>query len=516
MKRGAGETDESAAAWGDSRVALVGAGPGDPGLLTCRGRDLIISADCVVHDHLVGPRVLALIPGEAERIDVGKRGHAASTSQEAINATLITCAARHHRVVRLKGGDPFLFGRGGEEAAALAEAGIAFAIVPGVTAGTGVPAYAGIPITHRAASSAVAFVTGHQQAGDTSPVDWASFAKIETLVLYMGMQRLAANCAALIAHGRAPETPACAIQWGTLPEQRTVVGTLATLPDLVQAAGLGAPAITVVGEVVDWRNRIRWFDLPERRPLHGKRVLVTRAQEQSSAITAALMAKGAAVVEVPLARITEVEDPAAVVAALTIAADARSWIAFTSANAVRHVFAALEHAGKDARALAGSRLAAVGDITAQALSRHGVRADLVAPTASAEALAKALITLAPTGILLPQADNARPELARLLASGGWEVSTVTTYRSVTVAPDPTLWAARYDAAAFASSATVERFVAAIGGERAKKLATDGCRFVAIGERTASTLAAHGLGPAATAQAATVAGLADAVATALKA
>jgi uroporphyrinogen III methyltransferase/synthase len=501
-------------AWGDARVVLVGAGPGDPGLLTCRGRDLLTSADCVVHDHLVGARVLALIPAAAERIDVGKRGGAASTSQDTINHTLVACAARHRRVVRLKGGDPFLFGRGGEEAAALADAHLPFAIVPGVTAGTGVPAYAGIPVTHRAASSAVAFVTGHQQAGETTPMDWASFAKIETLVLYMGMHRLADNCAALIAHGRAADTPACAIQWGTLPEQRTVTGTLATLPARVREAGLGAPAITVVGEVVAWRDRIRWFDLPARRPLHNRRVLVTRAQEQSGALAAALIARGAGVVEIPLARIAPPTDPAALARALAEAAAARAWIAFTSANAVTASANALAGIDADARALAGARLAAVGAATAHALARRGLRADLLAPQANADSLGRALATLAPTAILLPQADNARPELADLLRSAGWTVTTATAYRSVTIAPDPALLTAPYDAAPFASSATVDRFVTAIGAERARHLATAGCRFVAIGQRTAATLAAHGLPVAATARAATVAGLADAVVTAL--
>nr|MBA3708718.1 uroporphyrinogen-III C-methyltransferase [Planctomycetota bacterium] len=262
-------------------VYLVGAGPGDPGLLTCRARDLLVACDCVVHDYLVNPEILELVPATAVRHNVGKRGGATSITQPEINRTIVELASRHRRIVRLKGGDPFLFGRGGEEAVALSDAGIAFEVVPGVTSGTGVPAYAGIPVTHRAASSAVAFVTGHQQVGSDDDLDWSSFARIETLVLYMGVHRLAENCAALIAAGRAADTPACAIQWGTYPHQRVVTATLATLAREVAAAGLGAPAITVIGEVVRYREKIRWFDHPLRRPLFGRRVVVTRSREQA-------------------------------------------------------------------------------------------------------------------------------------------------------------------------------------------------------------------------------------------
>ncbi|MBN8526853.1 MAG: uroporphyrinogen-III C-methyltransferase, partial [Planctomycetes bacterium] len=269
-------------------VALLGAGPGDPGLLTVRAAELIGRADCIIHDYLVGPRILALVPASAVVHNVGKRGHDTSKSQASINELLVDCARRHRRVVRLKGGDPFVFGRGGEEAQVLAAAGIAFEIVPGITSGIAVPAYAGIPITHRAASASVAFVAGHLQDGPG--VDWAAFARVETLVLYMGMQHLAEHCAALIAHGRAPDTPAASIQWGTLPRQRCVVGTLATLPQLTREAGLGAPAITVVGDVVRYRETISWFD---NRPLWGRRVLVTRAAEQGGRLAAAIEDLGA-------------------------------------------------------------------------------------------------------------------------------------------------------------------------------------------------------------------------------
>lgn len=494
-----------------ARVALVGAGPGDPGLLTCRGRELLQRCDCVLHDSLVNPRILALAPPEAVRIDVGKRGGLASPSQEAITAQLVALAAHHRLVVRLKGGDPFLFGRGGEEAAALAAAAIPFEIVPGVTSGTGVPAYAGIPITHRAAASAVAFVTGHRQAGQSEP-DWSTFARIETLVLYMGMHRLAQNCAALIAHGRAPETPACTIQWGTYPRQRVVLGTLATLPDLVAQAGLGAPAITVVGEVCRYRERIRWFDDLTQRPLSGRRLLVTSSPEQASHLADLLEAQGAETLRAPLTRILPAEDPRPLDAAL-LATDL-AWIAFTSANAVRAVWDRLQAQGRDARALAPLRLAAVGSATAAALASHGLRADLVPASASGLDLAEALARHhPPAAILLPQASNARGELAQRLRAAGWQVRTVEAYRAVpgAWAPDPALWEG-LDGVTLTSGAAVARLLAAFGAEQLRRRVAQGVRVYAIGPQTAHAWTAAGLPPPRLAAAATTEALVAAILT----
>jgi uroporphyrinogen III methyltransferase/synthase len=461
-------------------VALVGAGPGDPGLLTVRAAALLREADCVIHDYLVGPRILALVPEGVARHDVGKRGHSTSKSQGAINHLLLACAQRHRRVVRLKGGDPFVFGRGGEEAQVLAAAGIAFEIVPGVTSGIAVPAYAGIPITHRAASASVAFVAGHLQDGPG--VDWAAYAKVETLVLYMGMQHLAEHCAALIAHGRSPDTPAASIQWGTLPQQRTVTGTLATLPGLAAAAGLGAPAITVVGEVVRYRDDIRWFD---NRPLWGRRVLVTRASGQGGRLAAALEELGAEAVLAPLQRF--VPDAAAAVDA----APGHAWIAFASSNAVEAVFARLDQLGRDVRALP-PRIAAVGPGTAEALRRRGVRPDLLPDTADAPALAAALIAAGGGSALLPQADEARPELADGLRAAGWRVSAVVAYRTEVRAIDPA-HLGRLDAITVASAATGRRLRDALG-----LTALRASRIVAIGPRTAEACAALGFPAAAVA------------------
>ena len=484
-------------------VALVGAGPGDPGLLTVRAAELLRDADCVIRDYLVGPRILALVPPGAVVHDVGKRGHATSKSQAAINELLLTCARRHQRVVRLKGGDPFVFGRGGEEAQVLAAAGIPFEIVPGITSGIAVPAYAGIPITHRAASASVAFVAGHLQDGPG--VDWAAYAKVETLVLYMGMQHLAEHCAALIAHGRSADTPAASIQWGTLPQQRTVTGTLATLPRLVVEAGLGAPAITVVGDVVRYRDDIRWFD---NRPLSGRRVLVTRASGQGGRLAAALEAAGAEAVLAPLQRF--VHDAGAAVAA----APGHAWIAFASSNAVDAVFERLEELTRDVRALAPARLAAIGPGTAEALRRRGVHPDLLPVTADATALAAALIAAGGGSVLLPQSDEARPELAEALRSAGWRVSAITAYRAEVLAIDATNLG-RLHAITVASAATAGRLRDALGADALRDLRGAGCRIIAIGPRTAEACAALGLPADVVADAPTPQAVAEAVAMALR-
>lgn len=485
-------------------VHLVGAGPGDPGLLTVRAAEALATADCVVHDYLVGPRVLALVPAGAEVHDVGKRGHATSRTQADINRLLLDCARRHRHVVRLKGGDPFMFGRGGEEAQVLAEAGIPFTIVPGITSGVAVPAYAGIPITHRASSASVAFVAGHLQEGPG--VDWAAFARVETLVIYMGMQHLAAHCAALIAHGRAPDTPAAAIQWGTLPQQRCIVGTLATLPGLVAEAGLGAPAITVVGDVVRWRERIAWFD---NRPLWGRRVLVTRAAGQGGRLAAALEDAGAEAVPAPLQRFVHQAETAA--DALSAPHD---WIVFASSNAVEALFGELERRGRDARALAPARVAAVGPGTAAALRRVGVTTDLVPATADAPALAAALVAAGGASALLPQAAEARPELAAALRAAGWRVEACAAYRAEALPVDDAALG-RLDAICVASAATAARLRDGLGAAALARRRTAGCRIVAIGPRTAEACAGFGFPADAVAAEPSPAAVAQAVAESLR-
>jgi uroporphyrinogen III methyltransferase / synthase len=505
-------------------VYLVGAGPGDPGLLTVRAASLIAGCDCVVHDSLVNPAILDLLPHGIERRDVGKRGGAASTTQAAINRILVELAGRHRRVLRLKGGDPFLFGRGGEEAAALAESGIPFVVVPGVTSGIGVPAYAGIPVTHRAASSVVAFATGHQAKDGSAELDWGSLARIETVVLYMGMHKLAENCAAMISHGRSGETPAAAIQWGTYARQRVVTGTLSSLPRLAAAAGLGAPAITVIGDVVRYRERIRWFD---NRPLSGRRVMVTRAADHANELCELLEAVGAEVVLSPLARHDPPESWAGVDAALKQLGEF-DWVAFTSANAVRFLWRRLRELGGDARRFAGVRIAAVGTATASALVDCGLAADLVPARHDAAALGEAMRgsldhcvgNIPPTPalprVLLPQADNARPGLHDWLVGHGCPVTVVTAYRTCTLEFDPGLLLRGIDALTLASSASAERLVAALGRERLAALKAAGCRFIAIGPQTALTMRGLGIPPAAEAADADMPALVDAVVAACRA
>ena len=496
-------------------VWLVGAGPGDPGLLTVRARELLAECDCVVVDALVSAEVRAQAAPGAVAHFVGKRGGGHSATQAEINDLLVRCARAHRCVVRLKGGDPFVFGRGGEEALALAAAGVPFAVVPGVTAGVAVPACAGIPITHRAASSAVAFVTGHEaRDGGDGPVDWSAVARIETLVLYMGMHRLAESCAALIAAGRDAATPAAVIQWGTRPEQRTVTATLADIAAVARAAGLGAPAITVIGEVVRYRERIRWFDGGPLRPLHGRTVLVTRARDGDAALGRRLAAAGARVIDAPLARYADPDDPAGLDAALRDLGGI-GWVAFTSANAVRFTAARLDRLGRDARAFAGARIAAVGPGTARALAAIGLRADLLPASSDGTALANALLAAGARSVLIPQSQEARPELAAALTAGGVAVRAVTAYRVVDEPlPAGIDWAA-IDAAPMASAATVRRLVQAAGAAGSAALRRR-CRFAAIGPVTAAALAEHGLPCHALAAQATIPALADAVVAALAA
>jgi len=336
------------------RVTLVGAGPGDPGLITLHGVEALRQADAVVYDYLASPELLAHAPEQAELIYVGKQAGRHTLAQSEINALLVRLAREGKRVVRLKGGDPFVFGRGGEEAEALVAAGVPFDVVPGVTSAIAAPAYAGIPVTHRGVASSLAIVTGHEDPQKaTSAIDWGSLAGIDTLVFLMGVANLPAIAAELIAHGRRSDTPAAVIQWGTVGRQRTVTGTLADIATRVEEAGLGSPAVTVVGAVVGLRERLRWFD---RRPLLGLRVLVTRTREQAGRLAEGLRALGAEPVECAVIETAPPLDWAPLDRAIG-ELGAYRWIAFTSANGVEAFFARLALAGRDARALAGARLA---------------------------------------------------------------------------------------------------------------------------------------------------------------
>jgi uroporphyrinogen III methyltransferase / synthase len=468
-------------------VYLVGAGPGDPGLMTRRALDLIASADAILYDRLVPPGALDGARADAELRYVGKRPGEPSLAQDAINAALVELAEAGRTVVRLKGGDPFVFGRGGEEAQALAAAGVPFEVVPGVTAGVAAPAYAGIPVTHRDDASAVAFVTGHEDPDKReSALDWSALAAFPgTLVLYMGIRRLPDIAAALVAAGRPADQPAAVIARGTQPAQRTVTATLGDIADRVAAAAIEPPAVTVVGDVAALRDELAWF---ERRPLLGRRIVVTRARAQASALAARLAALGADVVEAPAIRIEPREAPD-VHAAVEAVGD-YALICFTSANGARLFAGALKRAGRDARAVAG-HIAAVGPATAAELERSvGVIADVVSERSIAEGLVEALADEPVAGerVLVVRAVEGRDVLATALRERGAHVDEAAVYATVPedVAPEQRSALARADYVTFTSGSTVRYFVAAAGPPR------DGTRVVSIGPVTSDAARAAGL------------------------
>ncbi len=491
------------------RVYLVGAGPGDPGLMTLRGLECLRTADTVVYDHLASEQFLDEVPDGAERIYVGKRAGKHTLSQDEINALLVERARAGRSVVRLKGGDPFVFGRGGEEALALADAGIPFEVVPGVTAGVAAAAYAGIPVTHRGLASAVAFVTGHETDDkDASALDWNSLALWKgTLVFYMGVANLASICENLMAHGLAANTPAAVVRWGTTPRQRVVAGTVQTLAERAREADFAPPAVIVIGEVALLRDRLAWF---EQRPLFGRRIVVTRARSQASALAERLEALGAMVVESPAIRIEPPDDPAPLRRAIA-EREAFDWIIFTSANGVEAFFGALAEAGLDARALAGRRIAAMGSATSERLAAFGVRANLVPATFTTEGLVESLTAqanLKGTRILCPRADIAPKELIERLAAGGANVTELTAYRTVANNEGAEAVAAmlgrdEVDWLTFTSSSTVKNFFAAIPADAVR---ASRARSASIGPSTSATLRSVGIEPAVEADPHTIDGL----------
>lgn len=492
-------------------VYLVGAGPGDPGLLTVRARELLGACDAIVYDALVNPLILSDDGVRAaERHFVGKRGGSPHIGQDAINALLVRLAREGKRVVRLKGGDPMVFGRGGEEALALTAAGIPFEVVPGVTAGVAVPAYAGIPVTHRGVSTAVTFVTGHEDADrETSDVDWASLAALRgTLVLYMGVRRLPDIVDALRAHGMRPDTPVAVVEWGTYPHQRTVCGTLSTIVDAARRDAIAAPSITIIGDVVRVRDDMRWFDA---RPLSGKRILVTRARTQASDLTARLRALGAEVIEAPAIRI-EPLDPAPLRDALARLTEYR-WLVVTSQNAVDLVWSTLRALRLDARALGGVRVAAVGPATADALLAHGIAVDVIPERYTADGVAAAMRArgdVTDTRILFAKADGARETLPASLREQGALVDEIAIYRSVpdadgAVAAREALERGDVDLVTFTSASTVRFFAAAVGADAAARTPA-----VTMGPITSDTARALGVRVEAESDEATLDGLVRAV------
>jgi uroporphyrinogen III methyltransferase/synthase len=488
-------------------VYLVGAGPGDPGLITVRGLELIASAEVILYDRLAPAQLLRGARPDAELVYVGKKPGEPAVEQAETERLMVEAGREGRSVVRLKGGDPFVFGRGGEEGETLAAAGIDFEVVPGITAGIAAPAYAGIPVTHRDDASAVAFVTGHEDPEKaTSALDWEALARFPgTLVLYMGIKRLADNAAALIEAGRDPDEPAAAVERGTQPGQRSVVASLGTIAAAVEREGIGAPAVIVVGPVAARSEQLAWL---ERRPLHGRRIVVTRARAQASGLAARLRGLGAEVVELPAIRIEARIDAEEVRRAVN---DLHTYalVCLTSPNGVTLLFEAIDAAGLDARALASATVAAIGPGTAAALAEHGIRADIVPERFVAEALVEALAEVPVQGkpVLVARAAEARDVLPDALSERGAKVDVVALYETVAEPPEPDAVEAAQgaDYLTFTSSSTVRNLVGALNGQLPRE-----ARVVSIGPVTSEAAREAGLEVAVEAERHDVDGLVDAL------
>ncbi len=478
------------------KVYLVGAGPGDPELITARGLRRLGQADIVLYDALVHPDQLAATKPGADLIFVGKRAGRVSERQAQINERLIEAARDGKIVVRLKGGDPYLFGRGSEEAELLAHEDIPFEVVPGVPAPVAATAYAGLSLTHRELASSVAYVTATESVEkDRTAHDWSKLATAtQTLVIFMGMRKLGSLMKLLIEHGRPADTPAAVVQWASLPEQHTVVGTVADIHQRASEAGLQLPAITIVGEVVRLRESLRWFDT---KPLFGKRVLITRTVKQAGSLAQLLRDEAAQPVLAPTIRLAPPLDPGPLRDAVTHL-DCYGWIVFTSTNTVDAVFTEMQRVGLDARAMGHARVCAIGAKTREALAQRGVDADLVPEDARAEGIVKALQSELAEGtrLLLPRAEVGREVLPDALRKQGAEVDVVPAYRTLSpeardaerirALVDPN----EIDAVLFTSSSTVENLMGVLGDEATQMLA--GVDLFSIGPITTQSAKSLGL------------------------
>ena len=498
----------------EGKVFLVGAGPGDTGLITVRGRQLIDSADAVVYDALANSALLppgARETGRPELYYVGKRGGSKdSVTQDEINALLIKLAREGKRIVRLKGGDPFVFGRGSEEAQALNDASVTFEVIPGVTAGIAAAAYAGIPVTHRTLSTSVTFVTGHEDpAKPDTQTNWSALAKAGgTIVLYMGVKTLSGISEALMKGGMPGEIPAAAIQWATHPKQRTVVATLETIAAKAEEQNITAPVITVIGWSVVLRDELNWF---EHRPLFGKRIVVTRATQQAPILSEKLRELGADAIEMPATQIARLD-----LAPLRASIDAISdydWLIFTSQNAVAIFWEQLLGRGKDSRALAGLKIAAVGPATAGALLEHGITVDVIPERFVAEGLLESMREredVAGSKVLYVTAEGARDVLPGGLREIGANLVIVEAYRTI---PDGAgaerlaraIEAGKVDLATFTSASAVRGYIEAVGEDLALRIPA-----ASIGPQTSDALREAGIEVEAEAEESTIDGLVSAV------
>ncbi len=497
-------------------VYLVGAGPGDPGLLTLKGKECIEKADVIVYDYLANRVFLEYANENCEMIYVGKKAGSHTLSQDEINKLICDRANMGLNVVRLKGGDPFIFGRGGEEAQELLKAGIPFEIVPGITSAIAVPAYAGIPITHRDYTATAAFITGHEDPyKDESDIDWEKISTgAGTLVFLMGIGNLRKICNELIRNGRSPDTPAAIILNGTLPDQRTIEGTLKEISDIAERENARPPGIIIVGDVVGLRPELCWF---EKRPLFGKRIVVTRAREQASVFLARLSELGALCIEFPTIKIAPPDNWEEMDRTIQLL-DSYRWLLFTSVNGVKYFFDRLRELGKDVRALRDLRIGAIGPKTAKAVEEKGIVPDLVPDEYRAEAVIKAFEKegISDLKILLPRASEAREILPEELKKMGAKIDVVKAYRTVMPEEDAgkirsMLQEKKIDMVTFTSSSTVHNFMKMLG-EKADQtgILMNGVDIACIGPVTADTAKKYGLGVTVMPEDYTIEGLTDAI------
>jgi uroporphyrinogen III methyltransferase/synthase len=497
------------------KIYLVGAGPGDPGLLTLKGKRCLEQADAVFYDYLANPALLNYVKPDSERIYVGRRGRGTYLDQQEINHRIIAKAREGKIVVRLKGGDPFVFGRGGEEAEAVAAAGIPIEIVPGVTSATAVPAYAGIPVTHRTLASTVAFVTGHEDPRkETELLEWPKLATAQgTLVFLMGLKNLPLIVERLVKEGRSPETPVALIQWGSWPKQRTVTGTLRDIVERGQAAGLEPPTTVVIGEVVRLRDQLNWF---ERQPLFGKRILVTRAKEQAEEFSRLITAQGGEPVECPTIEIVAPPTWEALDQAIAQLASV-DWLVFTSMNGIAPFMNRLYKHGRDVRALASLKICCIGPRTAQELMRYGLQADLVPDEYQAEGVIESFRRIGVAGrrILIPRAEVARELLPADLMAMGAKVTVLPVYRTVkpkeaVVSLTQRLTDRTIDMLTFTSSSTVRNFASLFESPEEMARLAQGIPAACIGPITAETARELGLSVTIQARENTIPALAEAI------
>lgn len=495
------------------KVYLIGAGPGDPGLLTLKGKAILEKADVVVYDYLANKSFLGYCRSDAEVIYVGKKGGDHTLPQDQINDLIVAKAKEGKIVARLKGGDPYVFGRGGEEGEELLDAGVDFEVVPGVTSAVAAPAYAGIPLTHRSYASSVSFVTGHEDPNKAESVhNWDSLAKgTSTLVFFMGVKNLVNITTNLMNAGMDPAKPAALVRWGTTCRHASLVSTVGAIAEDAKKQGIRPPALLVVGDVVKLHDKLNWF---EKRPLLGKGVIVTRARQQASGLVSRLEEFGACCYEFPTIRIKPLEDYSTLHAAIG-SIDAYGWVIFTSVNGVLHFWEQMRIMGYDARMLGGTNVAAIGPATAKALEEHGIYPDFVPEKYVAESVVQGLLErgIRGTKVLLPRAAKAREVLPEALREAGCEVDVLPVYETVLAGEDrgdvlTALEAGEIHCLTFTSSSTVENFFSLVEPDLVRSFVDAGLRIASIGPITTKTIESYGFAVAIQPEDYTVPALAD--------